>query len=224
MSHRWAWVSGALLSATMISGALSSAGAGVIYSDNFNSDTPGLNTTPSGWTLTQGSVDTIGAGTPYDFYPGNGLYIDLNGSTNQYGGIEETTYLFGPGTYSVAFNLGSSQGGQGGVDAGSTPKITDIFFTDNSSSTQAVSLPSTPADWTYQVLTFTLTNPGYLVFQSATDPNIGSPANQDVGNILDNVQVSTTPLPATWTMLLAGFIGLGFMAYRGRNKASAVLA
>jgi hypothetical protein len=33
-----------------------------------------------------------------------------------------------------------------------------------------------------------------------------------------------TPLPSTWTMLIAGFIGLGFFAYRGSRKSAAVLA
>jgi len=33
-----------------------------------------------------------------------------------------------------------------------------------------------------------------------------------------------TPLPSTWTMLIAGFVGLGFFAYRGTKKNSATLA
>lgn len=33
-----------------------------------------------------------------------------------------------------------------------------------------------------------------------------------------------TPLPSTWTMLIAGFIGLGFFANRGSKKDSAALA
>jgi hypothetical protein len=37
--------------------------------------------------------------------------------------------------------------------------------------------------------------------------------------------VTTTPLPPTWTMLIAGFVGLGFFAYRGTKKdAAAVVA
>jgi hypothetical protein len=33
-----------------------------------------------------------------------------------------------------------------------------------------------------------------------------------------------TPLPSTWTMLIAGFAGLGFFAYRGTKKDAAALA
>jgi hypothetical protein len=36
---------------------------------------------------------------------------------------------------------------------------------------------------------------------------------------LNNVQFSSaTPLPSTWLMLLSGFVGLGFFAYRGTKK------
>lgn len=38
------------------------------------------------------------------------------------------------------------------------------------------------------------------------------------------VAFAPTPLPSTWTMLIAGFAGLGFLAYRGSKKASAFLA
>jgi len=32
---------------------------------------------------------------------------------------------------------------------------------------------------------------------------------------------SETPLPSTWLMLLSGFVGLGFISYRGTKKNSA---
>jgi hypothetical protein len=37
------------------------------------------------------------------------------------------------------------------------------------------------------------------------------------------VGVASTPLPSTWTMLIAGFIALGFFAYRGTKKGSAAM-
>jgi hypothetical protein len=39
-----------------------------------------------------------------------------------------------------------------------------------------------------------------------------------------SITPGTTPLPSTWTMLIAGFLGLGFLAYRGSKKGSAALA
>jgi hypothetical protein len=35
---------------------------------------------------------------------------------------------------------------------------------------------------------------------------------------------TVTPLPPAWTMLIAGFVGLGFLAYRSAKKNTAVLA
>ena len=36
--------------------------------------------------------------------------------------------------------------------------------------------------------------------------------------------VTATPLPSTWTMLIAGFVGFRFCAYRGSKKNAAVLS
>jgi len=36
--------------------------------------------------------------------------------------------------------------------------------------------------------------------------------------------IGVTPLPSTWTMLIAGFVGLGFFAYRGSKKNVAAIA
>jgi hypothetical protein len=41
---------------------------------------------------------------------------------------------------------------------------------------------------------------------------------------LGSVTPGATPLPSTWTMLIAGFVGLGFLAYRGTKKNTAALA
>ncbi len=39
-----------------------------------------------------------------------------------------------------------------------------------------------------------------------------------------NSTVSITPLPSSWMMLIAGFLGLGYFAYCGTKKATARLA
>ncbi len=36
--------------------------------------------------------------------------------------------------------------------------------------------------------------------------------------------VPATPLPSTWTMLIAGFVGLGFFAYQGSKNAAVLSA
>jgi hypothetical protein len=43
-------------------------------------------------------------------------------------------------------------------------------------------------------------------------------------DVLGGPAPATTPLPSTWLMLLSGFVGLGFFAYRGTKNRSAALA
>lgn len=184
--------------------------ATVVFSDNFNSDPQGLNITPAGWNLTQGTVDVIGAGF-YDYYPGNGNYIDLNGSTLQYGGIGTAPPSFGPGHYILTFELGGNVVGPNYGDNG--PKTTDIGL-GSWSTTISLNANDPLTLYTYS---FDTTG-GSLAFSMAPD------GIANIGNILDDVVLSETPLPSTWTMLIAGFVGFGFLAYRGRKKDSAALA
>ena len=71
--------------AALLAGA-SAAQAATVFSDNFNSDSLGLNYTAfvNGWSVSDGTVDLIGTGF-FDFYPGNGNYVDLDGSSSNAG-------------------------------------------------------------------------------------------------------------------------------------------
>ncbi len=44
------------------------------------------------------------------------------------------------------------------------------------------------------------------------------------GDPAGNYLALATPLPSTWTMLIVGFAGLGFFAYRGSKSSAAALA
>lgn len=58
------------------------------------------------WDVLDGSVDLIGNGY-FDIYPGNGLYVDLDGSSD--GRIaSKTAFSIGPGTCELSFKLGGS--------------------------------------------------------------------------------------------------------------------
>ena len=69
----------------------------------------------------------------------------------------------------------------------------------------------------YQQFTATVFGTGsdLLVFTSAQDPAY---------TYLDDVSlnVSAVPEPSTWAMMILGFAGVGFMAYRRRNQAAAL--
>jgi PEP-CTERM motif-containing protein len=194
--------------------AITSAGssqAAVVFSDSFNSYTDQLNwVPPANWTVPSGSVDLIGettTATAFDFYPGNGGYVDLDGSTGAAGTLQ-TIMNFAPGTYAVSFDLG----GNARDDA---PKTTVISL-GNFSTDITLASSATLTPYTY---TFT-TAGGALSFADL------SGGNGNIGNILDNVSVSTVaavPEPSTWAMTILGFFGLGFMAYRRRGGALRVV-
>ncbi len=46
----------------------------------------------------------------------------------------------------------------------------------------------------------------------------------EIGGISVALYSTAAPLPSTWTMLIAGFAGLGYFAYRGSKKNSAALS
>src|SRR6478735_771837 len=87
------------------------AHAAVLFSENFNSEGPvALNyNTFNQFNVTNGTVDLIGNGF-FDFYPSQGRYVDLDGSTNN-AGVLATTKSFAAGTYTLNFLLGGSTRG-----------------------------------------------------------------------------------------------------------------
>jgi len=190
--------------------------AAVVFSDNFNSTTAQqLNQTVfTNWTVTSGAVDVIGDGGSYALLPfGNGNYVDLNGSIGQPGQLT-TKMTFGAGTYVVSFDLAGSQGGDGFVDPIS--KTTQVAFSIGGA-TQSLTLNPLSPLTTYS-FTFTTSAPGKLSF---TDLSGG---NNNVGNLLDNVSVSAVPEPSTWAMMVLGFLGVGFLAYRRKSGTALRLA
>jgi hypothetical protein len=190
-----------------------SSSAGVLFFDNFDLTQQLLNQYNfTKWTVTAGSVDVIGTGGQYDFYPGNGNYVDLNGSTGQNGQIS-SKIIFGPGTYTLSFLLGGSKGGDQGVDLPNSK--TTIITLGNFS----ISITLEPdAGLNFYTYTF-FTTGGHLVFTSFEG------GNPNVGNILDDVKVaSAVPEPATWFMMLIGFAGVSLVACQRNRKYSATLS
>lgn len=209
------FVAGLVLAIASLAGA-SAANAGIVFSDNFNgTTTQALNQfTFANWTVTSGTVDVIGDGGPFAYFSvGHGNYVDLNGSSGAPGQLT-TNIIFAAGTYSVSFELAGSQGGSGNVDPFS--HTTEIAFSIGGV-TQSLTLNPTVPFTPYTFL-FTTTGAGKLSF---TDLSGG---NNNVGNLLDNVTVSAVPEPSTWAMMILGFMGVGFMAYRRKSGSALRIA
>ena len=82
----------------MLSLCTGSSKAALIFSDDFDSYTAGIPWPGEGnWTVTEASVDLIGEGTSWDLLPGNGKYLDMDGSTGNAGTIESISIALAPG-------------------------------------------------------------------------------------------------------------------------------
>jgi hypothetical protein len=73
------------------------------------------------------------------------------------------------------------------------------------------------AGWTHEVIDAAATSSStVLLFGLRQDP-----AHSALDDISVN-QISAVPEPSTWAMLILGFAGIGFMAYRRRNQSTAL--
>lgn len=190
------------------------ASAAQVLFDNFNGEVPPpdqLNWAgDSVFTPTSppGTVDLIGQGGSFDLLPGNGGYIDLDGTSgsgNNPAGELTSVLSFGPGSYVLTFDLAGNQ-------RGATSQSTVVSLGDFSQTFGPLA-SSTP--FTTQTISFTTSTAGHLVFSEV------GPSDQQ-GNLLDNVGLTAVPEPATWAMMLMGFGGIGaLLRNRRRNLALA---
>jgi hypothetical protein len=175
--------------------------------DNFNSENGGvgqLNYSDfANWTIANassgGTVDLIGNGF-FDFYPGNGLYIDLDGTGNGVPGLLTTQQTFAAGTYTLSFDLAGSARGVDEHVAVNFGPFSQTFF-----------LPSSQG-YTLFTETVTLAAPAQLSFQNVESGNIGA--------ILDNVSVASTAAPEPRSLTLLGLGTLCMVAYAWRRQRS----
>ena len=84
------------------------------------------------WDITSGTVDVIGNGY-FDLIPGNGLYIDLDGTSEQAGTLEsKVAFMLEPGDYELEFELaGSRRGDENTVTVTLGDAFTETFTLDS---------------------------------------------------------------------------------------------
>jgi hypothetical protein len=187
--------------------------ATLIFQDNFNSEHGGVGivnyTGFANWTVSNGTVDLIGNGY-FDFYPGHGLYVDLDGSTQLAGHLISTSLSLGAGTYVLSFDLGGST--RTGYDSGNTVDVAVELGV----ASQTYSLATTDPLLTRTII-FTLSSAQTI---DLAFHNLGG---DNVGAILDNVSLSSVP-DGGMTVVLLGSALLGIAGVRRFTKTASPAA
>ncbi|NET41835.1 hypothetical protein [Okeania sp. SIO2B3] len=100
----------------------------ILFQDNFDEE-PSLAegiTTLTKWDIVDGNVDVIGekgGQTIYDFYPGNGLFLDLSGYLSTSTLEAKDSFKLTPGFYKLSFKMGKN----GDSENTYTVELGDLF-------------------------------------------------------------------------------------------------
>ena len=175
--------------------------------------------TGAGWTVLDNSVDVVNNQGSFAITPhGGSQLVDLVG-VGSLGGIYQSFATVVGQTYSLTFyyanNFYSQVNPSAAVEVGDGPGLDTLLSATVSHSGSTAS----NVDWTEYSNLFTADSAlTTLSFDTIVGGNNGGILLDDV-----SVNVATTPLPSTWTMLIAAFVGLGFFAYRGTKNRSAIV-
>lgn len=210
------------VAAAFLGGAYVPASADIVVDGNFINNSSSFVTIGGGgtfggpggnaWTVTGNSIDLIGGywASPTPGILGSGS-VDLDG--NGPGGISQSISL-AAGSYVLTFYL------SGNPDGGDPLKValagipgTEQSFTYTTGANSHGSM-----NYVKETLSFTVGAPTTTVL-SFTSQDTDSP----YGPVIGGVSISAVPEPSTWAMMILGFLGVGFMAYRRKSGSGVAL-
>ncbi len=191
----------------------------VIFCDNFDSENGGVGvknyTGFTNWTVSDGSVDLIGftgvVGPYWDLLPGNGLYLDMDGSSTDAGKITSIPLSLEAGDYVLRFDVAGNQRSYGSdsvlVQVGEGSLVNETISVLDTDDFMSISISFTVDAATTTSISF---------------EGIGG---DNVGLLLDNVCLlyndmsnpggSTVPAPGA---VFLGGIGVGIVGWLRRRK------
>jgi hypothetical protein len=204
------------LVSTLLVGFAAPAKADPVFFDDFEGVTSGgtiLNWNGgTNWDVIWGTVDLVQSGDGFGITcaGGTGYCVDMDGSSGNAGDI--VSLNLGPlaaGTYQFSYSLSGNQRQLGFADS----VVASIEF---GVMAWTHTLPFN-AGWQTFTQEFTLTsvtNPVYIYF--------GASGGDNIGMLLDNVQLSavSVPEPASLSLMLMGFAGVFGARARSRNSRS----
>jgi len=186
--------------------------AAIIVDGNFSGAAGSFQTVGTGgtfgannaWTVVSGSVDWIGSyWTPPS--PGGGS-VDLDG--NSVGAISQT-FALAAGTYKISFAF------SGNPDGPPPTKALEVSVTGSAAQDYSYPVVGDRVNMNYAIESYIFTWGGGDA--TLTFASLNKPSDNPYGPVIGDVSISAVPEPSTWAMMILGFLGVGFVAYRRKS-------
>jgi len=184
----------------------------------------------TGWNVVQGNVDltttanygplinTLDPASVNDV----DLIGDARGSGGVFGGLSQSFATIAGQTYKLTFDYSHNNGTYSAAGYAALVTVADANSPNTTDLSTTVSQAYGPAPWTLFSQTFTADSDLTLL------KFIDTQGAFNAGIYLDDVSVTpltaAVPEPSTWAMMLLGFAGIGFMAYRRKSKSALMAA
>jgi hypothetical protein len=170
-----------------------------------------------GWIVPVNNVDIVHQAGGWPASPvSQPQYLDLVGSAPDgnggTGGISQTFGTTGGQKYALSFYVSNNPGGSPNP-AAATVALNDGIANLLSFDVKHSGATTTNLHWMVYSTTFIADS----AFTTLSFTENDHPGCCNGGVVLDNVAVSPVPEPSTWAMMILGFLGVGFVAYRKRS-------